>query len=79
MCQIVDTNLVIVFRELMIMSIGPGGKGVLVSRKSPREIFITKSGLDIMETHMGFHPFMDIIIGNIKVIILTILLYIITR
>ena len=49
------------------MSIGLEGKGVLVSRKSPREVFITKSGIDILDAHIGCHPFIDIIIRNIKV------------
>ena len=52
----------------MSLSIGEDGKGVLVSRKSPREIFITKSGIDILDMHRGCHPFLDIIIANIKVV-----------
>ena len=58
-----------IFRMMMSMSMGPDGKGVLVSRKSPREVFITKSGVDIMEAYRGCHPFIDIIIRNIKVYI----------
>ena len=50
-----------------MVAFGPAGKGVLIHRKSPREMFITKSGLRIMETFSGSHPFLDIVISNIKV------------
>ena len=30
-------------------------------------MFITKSGLRILETFSGSHPFLDIVISNIKV------------
>ena len=51
----------------MTEAFGPSGKGVLIHRKSPREMFITKSGLRILETFSGSHPFLDIVISNIKV------------
>ena len=54
-------------RKSVEISLGPHGKGVLISRKSPAEMFITKSGRDILEVFRGSHPLLDIIISSIKV------------
>ena len=54
-------------RKSVEISLGPRGKGVLVSRKCPAEMFITKSGQDILEIFRGSHPFLDFIISSIKV------------
>ena len=51
----------------MLTAYGPGGGGILITRKSPREMFITKSGREILETFKGHHPFLDLIIASIKV------------
>ena len=54
-------------RKSIEISLGPTGKGVLVSRKSPAEMYITKNGRDLLEIYRGSHPFLDIIISSIKV------------
>lgn len=54
-------------RKAILTAYGPGGKGILITRKSPREMFITKSGREILETFKGHHPFLDLIIASIKV------------
>ena len=55
------------FRKAILTAYGPSSKGILITRKSPREMFITKSGREILETFKGHHPFLDLIIASIKV------------
>ena len=65
-----DDNLLTLLakiRELMTASYGPHDKGVLVSRKSPREMFISKDGKEILKIFRGNHPVMDLIISSIMV------------
>ena len=51
----------------MVVALGPTGKGILISRSSPKEMFITKSGKDILKTFCGSHPIMDLLIKSILV------------
>ena len=54
-----------------MISLGPQGKGVMISRQSPREIFITRRGVEILEIFRGCHPQLDMIINTVKVSIIT--------
>ena len=67
--MLIDTQLrglLTRLRSSILMALGPRGKGVLIHRKSPREMFITKSGAKILETFSGSHPLLDIVISSVK-------------
>ena len=40
---------------------------MLVSRRSPRELVLTRDGKQILELFRGQHPVLDIVIDTIKV------------
>ena len=46
---------------------GRAGRGVLVSRRSPRELLVTRDGKQILELFRGQHPVLDLVIHTIMV------------
>ena len=54
-------------RAAILTSYGRAGRGVLVSRRSPRELVLTRDGKQILELFRGQHPVLDIVIHTIKV------------
>ena len=54
-------------RAAILTAHGRAGRGVLVSRRSPRELAVTRDGKQILELFRGQHPVLDILIHTIMV------------